>query len=1068
MRKNGIVWTGAVIGLIVCLALGGFPAGPASTGTAEAEGAVQANGAQDTNVVPNGGFEDTRVTSRNKWTNNVEPVGWSEWYASGSLKATVDSAVYREGSRSLRLESASGGRGAVSTQVSVIPGQTYRFGVWMKTDNVQSSAGGVFARTQFLDAAGKKVGNLMYTDKLTGTHDWVRKEMLIRVPGNAGQLKIEPFFETGTGSAWYDGVELAPYRGLTGLLLNRSYLALAAGGSESIRPIFIPSEAEDKTVIWSSSDPQVAEVDNGIVTGRKEGTTTITATTPDGRFTAECEVSVESSETFARFAELRQKWFQKLVGDGNADRADPHVKAYIDKLNESVQNAQGTGLWDTLNRAADRTYLWSDLASTTLSGEIPVGYGRLKTLALAYHTPGSIGYRNAELAADIVSALDWMYANRYNELSTEYGNWFHWEISGPQALNDVVVLMYDALSANQIQSYMRAVDRFVPTPYYRTINNTVETGANLLDKAMVTALRGIIGNIDAKAAEGRDAIVPVLAYVESGDGFYRDGSFVQHTQVAYTGGYGLSLVSRMADLLYMLQGSPWQVTDPRLNRAFDWVSDSFEPVIYKGAMMDMVRGREISRSAAEDHVVGRSAILSVLRMAEGAPPETALRIKRMAKEWIGSDTTYREYTEGLSLYDIRLVKALMADSSIVPRGELVKNQVFAGMDRIVHLRPGFGVGIGMFSDRISAFEYGNGENAKGWYTGIGAVTLYTNDLTQYGGGYWPTVDSFRLPGTTTDGSRGALKDWQFYRNPRSWVGGSSLNGTYGAAGMDFSLAETTGSSLQGKKSWFLFDDEIVALGAGITGSDDRKVETIVENRKLRDRGDNRLIVDGETKPDRPGWSETMSDVKWANLEGNAPGSDIGYVFPKGADIYGLRESRTGSWKEINAGGSAEPVANDFLSLAFDHGSRPHDATYSYILLPSKNAAETMAYSKHPDTIVLENSADVQAVKEKRLHLTAVNFWNPGTVEEIVSHQPASVLLEKNRGEWTLAVSDPTQSQSSIRLELNRPGLTVLSGDPAVQAVQSGQSLRVEIDTEGSLGRTFTVKLKDTLDDADRN
>ncbi|WJH33685.1 polysaccharide lyase 8 family protein [Paenibacillus sp. CC-CFT747] len=659
-----------------------------------------------------------------------------------------------------------------------------------------------------------------------------------------------------------------------------------------------------------------------------------------------------------------------------------------------------------------------------------------------------------------------MYANRYNERSSEYDNWFHWEISGPQALNDVVVLMYDKLSDAQIQNYMRAVDRFVPTPYYRTTNNAQETGANLLDKAMVTAVRGMIGNISQKASLGRDAVSPALPYVKSGDGFYEDGSFIQHTQVAYTGGYGLSLISRVGDLMYLLQDSPWKITDPQLANVYRWVSDSFEPLIYRGGIMDMVRGREIARPLTNDHSVGRNMVVGLLRVAEGAPADEALKIKRMVKEWIISDTTYADYKTGLSLYDIRLIEALMSDSSIAPRGELIKNQVFANMDRAVHLRPGFGFGIAMFSDRISAFEYGNNENPKGWYTGIGATSLYNNDLTQFSGGYWPTVDSLRLPGTTTDGSQGILKNWQFYRNPKNWVGGASLNNKYGAVGMDFSLQETTGSSLQGKKSWFLFDDEIVALGAGISSSDEARVETIVENRKLRDSGDNRLIVDGQNKTNGLGWSETMTNVSWVNLEGNVPGSDIGYVFPKGADLYGLRESRTGSWKDINPGGTTEPITNSFLSLAFEHGSRPQDASYSYILLPNKNAAETQYYNQHQDVIVLKNTADIQAVKEKRLHLTAVNFWNPGSIDDLTSHNPASVLLEKDRGEWTLAVSDPTQAQSTITIEVNQPGLSVSSSDPSIEVEKTDSSVILKVNTEGSQGRTFTVKLKNTLEKAE--
>jgi uncharacterized protein YjdB len=54
-----------------------------------------------------------------------------------------------------------------------------------------------------------------------------------------------------------------------------------------------PSYPRDKTIFWSSSDPSLATIDeNGLVTGIKEGTVTITAEAADGGVTATCEVHV--------------------------------------------------------------------------------------------------------------------------------------------------------------------------------------------------------------------------------------------------------------------------------------------------------------------------------------------------------------------------------------------------------------------------------------------------------------------------------------------------------------------------------------------------------------------------------------------------------------------------------------------------------------------------------------------------------------------------------------------------------------------------------------------------------
>ncbi|WP_409341700.1 polysaccharide lyase family 8 super-sandwich domain-containing protein [Paenibacillus sp. MBLB4367] len=1032
---------------------------PAVPGSVFSVNAVKAAEEAQTNLMPNGGFESTVTTTRNKWTNNIEPAGgWGEWFASGSGKVTVDTAVYHEGSKSVRIDHDASSRTALNITVPVTPGQRYKLGAWIKTDNAVSS-GGVFARTQYLDSAGKKVGDGPATAKLSGTNDWTQREALMSIPAGATKLKVEPFFETGTGKVWFDEVSLTKWDGLTGLGLDRNAVSIGKNETIALAPIYTPADALDKSVVWTSSNPGVAVVVDGAVTGIGYGNAVIKVTTKDGKLSAECQVSVEPPETMQAYDELRRVWHGKLVGGERTNAADPDIAAYLTSLTGKVTNAEGTGRWDTMAKSPSRTFLWSDLTSTTDSSQISTAYGALRTLSLAYAIEGSPLYGNAALRNDIIGGLDWMYENRYNERKTEYGNWWDWEIGTPQIVNDILVLMYDELTPDQIGKYIKPIDRFVPTPKVRTVNGVIETGANLLDKAFVVSLRGVVGKLSAKIVQGRDAMGPEFVYASKGDGVYEDGSLVQHSNIAYTGGYGSVWLNRAADMMLLLNGSPWPVADPNVNNVYNWVFDSFEPIIYKGLMMDMVNGRGMSRQTAGN---ARGVIMTILRLAESAPADQKLTIKQMVKEWIVTDKSFVNYADGLPIYEMNLVKKLMGDASITPRGELVKHQVFAGMDRVVHLRPGYGFGISMFSDRISAFEYGNGENVKGWYTGIGMTYLYNDDLTQYREDYWPTVDSYRLAGTTTDGSYLAPKDWASYLNPRSWVGGSSIDGLYGAAGMDFSLDKSTGSKLQGKKSWFSFDDEIVALGSGIAGTDGRKVETIVDNRKLNDNGSNALTVNGTVKPGAPGWSESLQGVEWAHAEGNVPNTGIGYYFPGKASLSGLREARTGAWKDINTGGSADPITRHYLSLAFDHGVNPANASYSYVLLPNKDAAATELYSRNPSVEIVSETNEVHAVKETSLGITAANFWQAGTADFITASNPASVMVKETNGELKLAVSDPTQKQGVITIELNKRELSVVGKDDTVEVVQTSPTIKVNVNVSGSIGKTHVVTFKDTV------
>ena len=76
--------------------------------------------------------------------------------------------------------------------------------------------------------------------------------------------------------------------------LDKTELELTEGGSATLVATVKPDNATDKTVTWSSSDPEVATVDDGVVTAVKEGTATITASAGDK--TATCAVTVKADE----------------------------------------------------------------------------------------------------------------------------------------------------------------------------------------------------------------------------------------------------------------------------------------------------------------------------------------------------------------------------------------------------------------------------------------------------------------------------------------------------------------------------------------------------------------------------------------------------------------------------------------------------------------------------------------------------------------------------------------------------------------------------------------------------
>jgi len=80
---------------------------------------------------------------------------------------------------------------------------------------------------------------------------------------------------------------------VTGVSLDKTTATVKTGNTVTLTPVFAPDTATNKNVTWSSSNEEVATVVNGVVTGVKEGTASITVKTEDGNFEASCAVTVE-------------------------------------------------------------------------------------------------------------------------------------------------------------------------------------------------------------------------------------------------------------------------------------------------------------------------------------------------------------------------------------------------------------------------------------------------------------------------------------------------------------------------------------------------------------------------------------------------------------------------------------------------------------------------------------------------------------------------------------------------------------------------------------------------------
>ncbi|NBE50875.1 polysaccharide lyase 8 family protein [Streptomyces boluensis] len=745
-------------------------------------------------------------------------------------------------------------------------------------------------------------------------------------------------------------------------------------------------------------------------------------------------VAVSAEEEFDA---LRARWLTVQLGTGY----DPAAGPFAARLKETGELARG--FRDTMAPAADS--LWPGYAFDPPAG-ITQSYSRLWTMTRAHVQEGTGLTGDAGLLADIVRGLDHLATTVYNPSTTRYGNWWEWQIGSPRLLLDIVAALYDQLTEAQREAAFAAVGHFIPDSMLGDYTGT-STGANRVDLCRSVALRGILGRKPEKVALARDALSPVFPYVTKGDGLYADGSFVQHTWVAYAGTYGQVLMDGLGRLFTLLAGSTWEVKDPKKQIILDSVEHAFAPLIHDGLMMDSVNGRAISRGYLKaddrkvmrsDHFHGQGLIAAIALLAQGASPAEQARWHGMVKGWIDRDTVSPILTgRQFDTDDLARLHAVAA-TSVPAAPEPVAHKLYTAMDRAVHRRPGWCANISMASERISYYECGNGENPRGWHTGAGMLYWWGPEgkSDQYTDWFWPTVDFCRLPGTTVSTKRLADKaggEWGEPRPAAQWVGGAT-DGEFAAVGQHL---KGLGSTLTARKSWFCAADTVICLGAGITASDGVPVETVVDNRNLGESGTNSFT----------------QQAGWAHLEGHG-----GWVFPSGGRLRTLREDRTGAWSDINTTSSTERRTRRWQTLWFDHGTDPTDASYAYLLMPGAGQRALAARAADRDWLsVLANDNARQAVSVRSLGLTAANFWKAGTVGPLTADGPASVLLRRRGSTADLTVSEPSRTGRPVELVWHHPAARVTAADPTVEVLATGKELRLRI-TPGTAGSSHRCEV----------
>lgn len=816
---------------------------------------------------------------------------------------------------------------------------------------------------------------------------------------------------------------------------------------------------------------------NAVITGENKGNVVVVAQDDQGK-TAQWKVEILyqspsklPSATAEDYGKIRQAWKESLIGkDLVSEEGGAEVLEEINQEAEALWNAYvykgqeecgGIPWAEDEGAKGNKNIPYEDDAV-----EFRVSFKKVLSMCKAYAAEGGALYQNQDMLKDITNILDFLCGSCYTAKS-QTDNWWTWEIGIPKDLIPALILIYDGLTEEQVMAYTETLYFFQPDPFHEGVINTASThgqgyreaqGANIIDCSTTAvglgALRednelvylGMLASSQTFVIQNVEDSAQIAANGYN-SGFYPDGSYLDHIKVPYLGAYGIEFMKGGAKIPSLLAGTPWKYPEQVQDNLESYIVEGFGNGMYKGMMLDCLKGRSVSRPASSNQAAGREAMMIILQIVDSFSQEAKETTLSALKAWLEEDEGFIDSLVGAENMAIKKkAKEILEDTSIQSNIAPV-HKSYPLMDRVVHRTEDYLFALSMYSERIQNTEIMNDENRFGWHQNNGMTYIYDED-NQYTENYWNTVNPLRLPGTTVvpvnigtgkpDGS-GFAQGGDFC-SKESWVGGTSI-GNYGVSGMSFS-GETQGIAgdapvsyapdLKGKKSWFMFDDEMVCLGAGITNKNmELPVETTIENKKLRKDGSNQLLVNGE-KTEIPVKEANVKElvertadvsgtsfeqVNWAHLEGNQS-VGTGYYFPEeNTEIQVRRGQTTGSWKDVGTfeGESTE----NYLEMWVDHGQNPENASYSYVLLPETSAEETENYAQAPKVTILENSSEVQAVRHETLKITGINFWQEqgGSVDGITSDKAASVMLqETEQGTVKVSVSDSTmKNKGNIQL-----------------------------------------------------
>jgi chondroitin AC lyase len=594
-------------------------------------------------------------------------------------------------------------------------------------------------------------------------------------------------------------------------------------------------------------------------------------------------------------------------------------------------------------------------------------------------------YHDKTVLAKITLGLNYWLKNDFVS-----PNWWYPQIGIPQALAPILLIMEEELSTDQIATGVTLLNR---AKIGMGGQNKVWLSGNVMLKSL------LLRNVDSVAIAAK-AIQAELK-VSKGLGVQPDNTFHEHGVMLQNGNYGLSYLDNMIKWIAVLRNTPFAFDESKISILRNYALEGMQWIVFKKSFDIAASGRHMFRDELE---LKRNNLMGYFNdLAKLDPAFAASYLKA---------TDYKN---------------------------LVGNKHFWNSDYHIQRTPNYLFSLKMSSSRVSGYETVNFENMMGYHLGSGMTLLYQTD-EEYKN-IFPFWDWKKLPGTTIIQDKAPIpvsNAWG-YKIEGDFVGGVT-DGKDGIAVLKYNRG-----GLQANKAWFMFNNQIVCLGNGITADTSFNVTTSINQTYLK--GD--VVVSAKNITSKASGDKALENPNWV-LHNN-----IGYVFPDGGNLQLAAKSVSGSWYNVAQRYEDVKEKADIFSLWYNHGKKPKDQKYQYILVP--NATETMlnALTTQPSFKII-NNVDQEIVMANDGSMAGIIFYKPGKADVfggIIVNQPCLVMLKRIGAQIDLSISEPTQKLKELFI--------TIKGDyklPNGNSKNGETQIKIDLPFGFEAGKTIFIKL----------